>query len=136
MAAVDSPLLGMDLETIRNLSGDDLAAKYHEISSDQLPGQDFFSNLSASDTETVHKLCLLLYVASKGAKLPRIFQLQATLALLAGRDSLINAGTGSGKTLCMVLPALLDPGFVSLVVSPLKRLQLLQVSVLSSFRTY
>jgi len=133
---MDSPLLGMDLETICNLSGNDLSAKYQEISSNKLPGQDFFSGLNASETETVHKCCLLLYVASKGTKVPRIFQLEATLALLAGRDCLINAGTGSGKTLCMVLPALLDPGLVSLVVSPLKRLQLLQVNVLSSFRTY
>ena len=70
-------------------------------------------------------------MVTNGKKIPREFQLEAVLALLSGRDSLIDAGTGSGKTLCMVLPALLDPKAVSLVVSPLKRLQILQVKCLS-----
>ena len=52
MAAVDSPLLGIDLETIQNLSGNDLASKYQEILSDQLPGRDFFSDLRISETQT------------------------------------------------------------------------------------
>ena len=99
MAAADPLLPGIELKVIRTLSGDDLMAKYQELPSNELPVQEFFSNLSTFNTETVYKLCLLLYAASKGTKLPCIFQLQATLALLAGQDSLINARTGSGKTL-------------------------------------
>ncbi|KAH9961658.1 hypothetical protein BGW80DRAFT_1125400, partial [Lactifluus volemus] len=51
----------------------------------------------------------------------------------SGQDTLIDAGTGSGKTLCMILPALLDPTAVSLVISPLKRLQVLQVAEFQSY---
>jgi superfamily II DNA helicase RecQ len=83
--------------------------------------------LDASGRDLVYKCCLLLSEISKGEKIPREFQLEATLALMAGQDCLIHAATGSGKTLCMVLPALLDPAAVSLVISPLKRLQVLQV---------
>ncbi|KAH9953285.1 hypothetical protein BGW80DRAFT_1192669, partial [Lactifluus volemus] len=72
--------------------------------------------------------CVLLSTVTNGEKIPREFQLKAVLALLFGQDTLIDAGTGSGKTLCMILPALLDPTAMSLVISPLKRLQVLQVS--------
>ena len=134
MATTDPITIEEELESIRMLSGDDLAARYQELPSDQLPGPEFFSRLKASETKIVQKCCLLLSAATKGKKLPRLFQLEATLAVLSGRDSLINAGTGSGKTICMILPALLDPTSVALVVSPLKRLQILQVSVGVAFR--
>ena len=128
MATTDVSCLETDLETIRNLTGDPLVSRYQEIPSSQRLGHEFFENLDTSERETVYKCCLLLYTATKGKKVPREFQLESTLALLAGKDCLINAGTGSGKTLCMVLPALLDPTSISLVISPLKRLQILQVN--------
>ena len=103
MATTDQISLGEELEAIR-ISGDHLAARYHEIPSDHLPGPEFFSRLK---TKIMQRCCLLLSAATEGKKLPRLFQLEATLAILSGRDSLINAGTGSGKTLCVVLPALL-----------------------------
>jgi hypothetical protein len=109
-----------ELKIIRNLSGNDLLARYQELLPSQLPDHDFFISLTAWKTEMVYKCCLLLYTTTVGKKLPCKFQLEATLALLSGRDCLINAGTGSGKTLCMVLPALLNPSSVSLVISPLK----------------
>jgi superfamily II DNA helicase RecQ len=83
------------------------------------------------DEAGLMKYCLLLSKVTNGEKVPREFQLEAALALLTGQDSLIHAATGSGKTLCMVLPALLDPTGVSLVISPLKRLQVLQVSCIN-----
>ena len=89
------------------------------------------AKLNTSEQDTVYKCCLLLSLVTNGKKIPREFQLQAVLNLLARKDCLIDAGTGSGKTLCMVLPALLDPTAVALVVSPLKRLQVLQVSHIS-----
>ncbi|KAI9573490.1 hypothetical protein HD554DRAFT_1980743, partial [Boletus coccyginus] len=58
---------------------------------------------------------------------PHDFQLQASLAMLRGRDCVIIAGTGSGKTLCLLLPILLRPDLISVTISPLKRLQTTQV---------
>lgn len=128
MATTDASRLKIDLGSIRVLTGDQLVSRYLEIPSGQQVRREFIDNLDAHGREAAYKCCLLLHTVTSGKKIPREFQLEATLALLAGRDCLINAGTGSGKTLCMVLPALLDPTSVSLVISPLKRLQILQVS--------
>jgi len=54
-------------------------------------------------------------------------QLSVVLAALAGNSVLVVSPTGSGKTLCFQLPAVLRRG-VSLVVSPLKTLMAEQVS--------
>jgi ATP-dependent helicase YprA (DUF1998 family) len=128
MAHSDTSLLASELENIRNLTGDSLHTRFYDICSSKRPGDEFIAKLSDSERDTVYKCCLLLSTVTNGKKIPREFQLKAVLTLLAGQDCLIDAGTGSGKTLCMVLPALLDPTTVSLVVSPLKRLQVLQVS--------
>ncbi|KAF8238672.1 hypothetical protein L208DRAFT_1147640, partial [Tricholoma matsutake] len=52
-------------------------------------------------------------------------QLQACLAMFHGHDSLINAGTGSGKVLPIALNLLLDDpcnNYLLITISPLKRL--------------
>lgn len=131
MAEPDTSLnsvLVAELEGIRKLTGDLLFSKFQDICASKRPGEDFFAKLDTSEKEVVYKCSLLLSTVTKGKKVPREFQLQAVLTLLARQDCLINAGTGSGKTLCMILPALLDPTMIALVVSPLKRLQVLQVS--------
>ena len=128
MATTDALCTKNDLQTIRTLTGDQLISRYQDIPPSQRLTDAFIGKLGDSEQETAYKCGLLLYTVTGKKKLPREFQLEATLALLAGRDCLINAGTGSGKTLCMVLPALLDPKSVSLVISPLKRLQILQVN--------
>jgi superfamily II DNA helicase RecQ len=131
MAQTEASLLANELESIRNLSGDQLVLKFQGLCSSGLTeqlGPDFMANLDDIKRDTVYKCCLLLSTVTNGKKIPRKFQLEATLALLAGQDTLIHAATGSGKTLCMVLPALFNTASVSLVVSPLKRLQVLQVS--------
>ena len=46
---------------------------------------------------------------------------------MSGQDCLIDVGTGYGKTLCMIIPCLLSPNYISIIVSPLKRLQAVQV---------
>ena len=54
---------------------------------------------------------------------------------MSGRDSLIDVGTGYGKTLCMIIPCLLDPENLSVIFSPLKRLQAVQVLKLSTMES-
>ena len=130
-AQFDISLVSSKLESIWRLTGDLLYSRFQEICSDKRPGEDFIAKLNTSKRDTVYKCCLLLSTATNGKKIPRVFQLQAVLNLLARKNCLIDAGTGSGKTLCMVLPALLDPTAVALVISPLKRLQVLQVSCIS-----
>jgi ATP-dependent helicase YprA (DUF1998 family) len=58
-----------------------------------------------------------------GRKAPRLFQLQAMLAVLEKRDLVVKAGTGYGKTLCMVLPLLVRRDGVAIMVTPQKLLQ-------------
>ncbi|KAG2063054.1 hypothetical protein BDR04DRAFT_940703, partial [Suillus decipiens] len=67
------------------------------------------------------RACLIVYVLTATTIVPRQVQLESALATLNGRDNLITAGTGSGKTLCIIIPILLRPGTVSMTVSPLKR---------------
>jgi ATP-dependent DNA helicase RecQ len=62
-----------------------------------------------------------------GAQRFRSGQLSIVLAALAGKSILVVSPTGSGKTLCFQLPAMLRQG-ASLVVSPLKALMAEQVS--------
>ena len=71
--------------------------------------------------------CLIVYQLMLCTIVPRVFQLQASLAMLNGRDTIITAGTGSGKTLCQLIPMLLRPKTHSITISPLKRLQVTQV---------
>jgi len=87
----------------------------------------FWNEFPAKQRTLAHRLCLLLWTASGKQYLPREFQLHATLALLSGKDVLVDVGTGYGKTICMVLPCILDPTVLSMIISPLKRLQALQV---------
>ncbi|KAF8256419.1 hypothetical protein EI94DRAFT_1537824, partial [Lactarius quietus] len=63
---------------------------------------------------------LLLWVQSGRQELPQVFQLEAMMAIMSEQDSLINVGTGAGKTLCMILPCLLAPSTMAVVFSPLK----------------
>lgn len=76
---------------------------------------------------------LLLWSHSEYQYLPRKFQLIATMAVMTGQDSLIDVGTGAGKTLCMVLPCMLAPETMAIVFSPLKRLQVVQVLEFSRY---
>lgn len=92
-----------------------------------MPSATFFDALSAHERTEAFKACLIVFILSDSKKVPRRFQLMASLASLAGRDSLVTSATGSGKTLCIVIPLLLRPEQVSFLISPLKRLQSTQV---------
>ncbi|KAJ7192725.1 hypothetical protein GGX14DRAFT_340478, partial [Mycena pura] len=67
---------------------------------------------------------------------PREFQLRSTIALTNGLDVLVNAGTGSGKTLCQIIPNLLYPHTTSMTISPLKRLEILQTLWAAEFEKW
>jgi len=79
------------------------------------------------------RACLLVFSVSDGQVVPRKFQLVAGLAAYERKHAIINTGTGSGKTLSMVIPLLMDPEAVAIIISPLKRLQITQAEELERF---
>ena len=89
--------------------------------------QDFVSSLTPAQQELVFNAFLMLDELSEGLKVPQSLQLLCLLALKKGKDVVIRAGTGYGKTLAMILPILLTPGKVPIIISPLKLLQVSQV---------
>ncbi|KAJ7208369.1 P-loop containing nucleoside triphosphate hydrolase protein [Mycena pura] len=74
------------------------------------------------------RACLLVHLTSRCRFVPRQYQLEANDALENGRDGIIDSGTGSGKTMCQIIPNLLHPTTTSMTISPLKRLQILQAA--------
>ncbi|KAJ6476423.1 P-loop containing nucleoside triphosphate hydrolase protein [Mycena vulgaris] len=70
----------------------------------------------------------MVHYASRERMVPRQYQLEANDALFLRLDCLVDSGTGSGKTLCQILPNLVFPDSSSMTVSPLKRLQILQAA--------
>lgn len=83
---------------------------------------DFTNMLSTIQFQQVLEAFVHLDFISKGTKHPKLFQLKALVSLLAGRNVILRAATGSGKTLCMVLPLLLSNKMAT-TVTPLKLLQ-------------
>ena len=75
-----------------------------------------FSNTFASDQMTAHaeKLCREAF----GYEHLHAYQKQVLSYLFSGKDCIAVLPTGSGKTLCYALPAMIRPGLV-LVISPL-----------------
>lgn len=97
----------------------------------------YIATLSAHDQAVALRASLLLYVVSKKSKTPRAMQLECVRAMMSRKDCLVTAGTGSGKTIAMLLAVILDPLSITLVVSPLIRLQINQVSIfISTFCGY
>ena len=96
---------------------------------------DWINSLDSNQDHYLDALraCLLIFSVTDGQIVPRQFQLLAGLAALWGKNSIVNAGTGSGKTLSIVIPLLMDPVAVAIVISPLKRLQITQAEALERF---
>ncbi|KAF8220384.1 hypothetical protein L208DRAFT_1372830 [Tricholoma matsutake] len=124
------------LATIRVLDKDDVTGfAYRLISDERLPSHDFLSSLSADDCNIIARV--LLYAVTRGNTIiPRDFQLQASLETVHGRDSVIIAGTGHGKTLSIVIPLLLFSGSMTITISLPKCLQMMQVHVVYYFAGY
>lgn len=98
---------------------------------DRLPPRSFLESLSTIQRTDAMRGCILVFILSKGKAVPRDYQLQACLGPLDGRDTILCSGTGSGKTLVLILLFLLRRKDLSLLIVPLKRLQLVQVSTCS-----
>ncbi len=90
--------------------------------------EDFLNPLTFDELELVAAACIALdVVTQREPKAPRAFHLEVMLSILAGRDCVVRAATGSEKALAMLLPQLIYPEDVVLIVSPLKLLWRAQV---------
>ncbi|KAH8993095.1 P-loop containing nucleoside triphosphate hydrolase protein [Lactarius deliciosus] len=124
----------MDLATelglwdIQDLPEDMLHSTYETLvpSERRLPAT-FWAQYDEEKQSIGLRACLLLWVISNFEVLPREFQVTAMIAIMSGQDSLIDVGTGAGKTLCMILPCLLSPDTIAIIFLPLKHLQSVQV---------
>ena len=118
------------MQEVYDMPSADLLAHAEAIIQDNLdPLQNFLISFPPNGNEIalVLRAILLLYTVTASAKVPHRMQLESLLLVMANLDSLMNVGMGSGKTICMVLPVLLDPTSITLVILPLKRLQMNQV---------
>jgi ATP-dependent helicase YprA (DUF1998 family) len=117
------------LEKTRSLSLDMLKLAYQEsIPSELALPTSFWKSYGDEKLAIGLRACLAIWATSGKKIVPNEFQLTATISLMSGQDTLVDVGTGYGKTLCMIIPCLLDsPGIISIVISPLKRLQAVQV---------
>ena len=121
------PNLNERLDFLRKASDTDISALVDSIPElwTCLP-QDYLRELEALDHMICLRSSLVCWAVSKGRIVPREMQLRSILADQRGRDNLISAGTGSGKTFPIALCTLLDDPAkkkVTIVVSPLKQLQ-------------
>ncbi|KIJ57528.1 hypothetical protein HYDPIDRAFT_171650, partial [Hydnomerulius pinastri MD-312] len=114
------------IQSILNLPLDTLDHVARETIPDRLPF-DYLASLAGQDKIDILRACLIIYFLTSTTIVPRVFQLQASIAILNGHDTIITAGTGRGKTLCLLIPMLLRPKSISITISPLKRLQTTQV---------
>ncbi len=92
---------------------------------------DFIHTLDPDPKTVALRFCLLVWERTLHMEIPRQNQLEVALAIYARKgDVLAIAGTGSGKTLMMVLLLLMERVFsIAVTISPLQRLQITQVLV-------
>lgn len=115
------------LSFIRQCPGPDILALCASIPElyDRLP-QEYIAELQEPERIICLRASLICWSVTAGTQVPRKMQLRAILADRLGRNSLVSAGTGSGKTLPIAMNILLDDPakkYITLTVSPLKRLQ-------------
>jgi ATP-dependent helicase YprA (DUF1998 family) len=96
------------IRAVRDASLQGLYPFAHSLIQERLPNE-YIETLSDKDRTDALRACLLVYILTATTIVPRQFQLEATLATLNGHDSVITAGTGCGKTLCLIIPMLLRP---------------------------
>jgi replicative superfamily II helicase len=128
--AVNSvPSLSECLQYLWSCSGDELTQLVSDLClKERLPCM-FLDGLSKEDKTICYCVALLCYCVTLSMQIPCEMQLRVVLTDQHKKDSLVSAGTGSGKTLLIILNALLDAPdkqLVTLVISPLKCLQVTQ----------
>ena len=93
-----TPTLDQRLQVLRNLSSRNIS----DLASQKIPEDKVPVAYLAGLNEKEHILCLraslICLEVTDGAQIPREMQLRAVVADQNGGDSLISAGTGSGKT--------------------------------------
>lgn len=123
------PDLSECLHSLRTCSGDELAELASNLGLEgQLP-LAFLDGLTEEDKTLCYCVSLLCYCVTLTVQIPHEMQLRVVLADQHRKDVLVSAGTGSGKTLPIVLNALLNTPhkhLVTLVILPLKHLQITQ----------
>ncbi|KAH9160732.1 II DNA helicase [Lactarius sanguifluus] len=118
----------LGLQEVQDLPEDVLHSTYETlVPSERRLSATFWAQYDEDKQSIGLRACLILGIISNFEVLPREFQVAATIAIMSGQDSLIDVGTGAGKTLCMILPCLLAPDTIAIIFSPLKRLQSVQV---------
>ena len=123
---MDHPVLTTSVDLVRRAPLDALTQLASVTINDRLP-RDFIATLNDEEKLDAIRACLVVSLLTDGHIVPRVFQLQASLAMLRRQDSDILASTGSGKTLCMLIPIILRPESITITISPLKHLQMTQV---------
>jgi ATP-dependent helicase YprA (DUF1998 family) len=99
------PCLAERLTQIRKYSPEDIIELVSRLELQllsKLPN-DYLDSLDSKDRDICFLAALLCYCVTGGTQIPREMQLRAVLADQQGKDYLVAAGTGSGKTLVMVL---------------------------------
>ncbi|KAK7035127.1 P-loop containing nucleoside triphosphate hydrolase protein [Favolaschia claudopus] len=74
------------------------------------------------------RACFLVFTVTRGRFTPKELQLDAGISAMNGKETFVIARTGWGKTLCIAIPLLLCPDKITVTITPLKRLQAMQVS--------
>jgi ATP-dependent helicase YprA (DUF1998 family) len=118
------------LSRIRALPPHELNELFEQVIPRSKAPSEYMDTLSKEDQLVAHRACLLSWFVTAGTQVPREIQLRSCLATSNGQDSLLYAGTGSGKTLPIALNILLEDlekNYVTITISPLKRLQITQV---------
>ena len=129
--SIPSPNLAETQKTLQEIR--DLPAALLKLAFDLLiptdcaPSATFWAPYNDDERNIGLRACLLVWTVTYSKLVPREFQLEATITIMSGRDSFIDVGTGYGKTLCVIIPCLLNPESLAVIFSPLKRLQAVQV---------
>lgn len=85
------------------------------IPADHGPTAAFWAPYNNKERNIGIRACLLVWTVTNFKLVPQEFQLEATIAIMTGKDLLVDVGTGYGKTLCMIIPSLLDPENLSVI---------------------
>ena len=130
-----APNLSQWLQFIRACSGDELGELVHVLGlHDRLPS-GFLATLDDANLAVCYRAAIICYGVTGSVKVPCEMQLRVVLSDSQGKDMIVSAGAGSGKTLAIALNILLDDPddnlvtlLVTLTHSPLKHLQVTQES--------